>query len=85
MFTDILSEFSDKEVEIITSSKKSYTGILRHLTSQNVVVIAPTENYIAKRYGPVFIREEEVVSVREVFPCVEEDLDSCEDACCSSL
>jgi hypothetical protein len=80
MFTNILGEFADKEVEITTTSGKSFTGSFKHQTSRNAVVIYPTKEYAAKRYGPVFIKESEIVSIREVLPFIgdEDDGDCCE-------
>lgn len=80
MFTNILSEFADKEVEITTSAGKSFTGSFKHQTSRNAVVLYPTKEYAAKRYGPVFIKESEIVTIREVLPFIEEDddMDCCE-------
>jgi small nuclear ribonucleoprotein (snRNP)-like protein len=78
MFTDIFSEFVDKEVEVVTSSGKSYLGTLKQQASQNAIVISPVNEYTVKRYGSVFIKDTEVVSIREVLPFIDDE-DDCKD------
>jgi len=73
MFTDVFNEFIDKDVEVITAIGKSYVGTLQRSPQQEAIVISPHEGYSARRYGPIFIKESEVVSVREILPYVEEE------------
>lgn len=85
MFTNILDDFEDKEVQITLSSGKTFSGILKHQTSQNAVVISPVSQYDIKNYGPAFIKESEIASVREVLPYIDDDDKDCEDQdCCDS-
>ena len=73
MFIDIFSEFVDKEVEVSTSAGKTYSGTFRQAPSQNAVIVSPTREYYVKRYGPAYIKDSEVVSIRELYPVIEED------------
>lgn len=79
MFTNILGEFADKDVEVTVTSGKVFNGSFKHQTSRNAVVLYPTKDYAAKRYGPVFIKESEIVSIRELLPFIDDDDDK--DCC----
>jgi len=71
MFIDILREHEGKNVEVSTSAGKTYVGTLK-IAGDNTVVITPTAgSFCSKRYGNVFIREGEAVSIREVLPYVD--------------
>jgi hypothetical protein len=80
MFIDILDDFSDVNVEITTANGKAFTGTLKHQTSKGLVIITPTDKY--HRFGPAYIADSEVITIREVLPRIEEKYkreDDCED------
>ncbi len=82
MHNDVINDYLNRDVEITTSSAKTFTGNLKlHDSQKGIVVLEPkNDRYSSKRYGEVFIRQHDIVSVREVLPRIEEDYyDECED------
>jgi hypothetical protein len=77
MFIDILDDFSDLSVEITTANGKSFTGTLKHQTSKGLVIITPTDKY--HRFGPAYIADSEVITIREVLPRIHEEKYEVED------
>lgn len=75
MHSDIINDYLNRDVEVSTSSSKTFTGNLKlHDSQKEIVVLEPKhDKYSSKRYGEVVIRQHDIVSVREILPRIEED------------
>jgi small nuclear ribonucleoprotein (snRNP)-like protein len=82
MHSDVISDYLNRDVEVSTTSSKTFTGNLKlHDTQKGIVVLAPIQDMHSYRnYGDVVIRQHDIISVREILPRIEEDFDDeCED------
>lgn len=75
MHNDVINDYLNRDVEVSTSSSKTFTGNLKlHDSQKEIVVLEPKhDKYSSKRYGEVVIRQHDIVSVREILPRIEED------------
>lgn len=76
MHESIVKSFLSKEVEVTTNTS-SFKGIISEHTfdvpvPEKYVTIAPTMGYIAKKYGPVTIQIDAIITIREVIPFLKE-------------
>lgn len=75
MHNDVINDYLNRDVEVSTTSSKTFTGNLKlHDSQKGIVVIEPKiDKYSSRRYGEVVIRQHDIVSVREILPRIEED------------
>lgn len=79
MHYTLIQEFEGKTVEV-TTVKREFTGTLKYDLHKGVLVVTPTDKWVASRFGPAFVDVSTVVAIREVFPRPDKK-GACEDNC----
>lgn len=76
----VLEEFVGKEVEVFTN-KNSFKGVLKFDMTDWIAVVTPSDEWTAKRYGPVTIDGNAIIAIRAVLPRSKNDEDDNCDEC----
>lgn len=74
MHTDIINEHLNREVEVTTTAGKMFSGNLKLNDSvRNVIVLEPQDRYDSKRFGNTYVCRDEIVTIRERLPEIEDE------------